>query len=63
MAAVDDLKVAVAALISEAITDLEIVIAKLSTAPPSDAADLAALTQQASDAVAKLKADMAALTS
>ena len=62
MAAIDDLKAAIASLVTEAVTDLESVIAKLGTTPPDDTAALQALTQQASDATAKLKSDMAALT-
>jgi hypothetical protein len=62
MAEIDDLKVAVASLITEAVTDLETVIGKLGTTPPDNKADIVALTQQANDTIAKLKADMAPLT-
>lgn len=61
MSALDDLKAALAALIAEAVTDLESVIAKMGTPGTSDA-DLAALTQQANDATAKLKQDVANMT-
>lgn len=62
MSALDDLKTAMAALINEATTDLETVISRLGQVAPDDTATLQALTQQANDAVAKLKADMAPLT-
>lgn len=62
MSALDDLKAAMAALVTEAVTDLELVLGKISNAPQDDTADLVALTKQANDAIAKLKADMAPLT-
>lgn len=60
MSAFTDLKDALTELVTEAVTDLEAVIAKQGTPGTSDA-DLATLTQQARDTVAKLKADMAAI--
>jgi predicted RecB family endonuclease len=61
MSALDDLKAALTALVNEAVTDLEAVIAKLAATPPDDTAAIQALTQQATDTTAKLKADMAAI--
>lgn len=62
MSALEDLQTAMGTLINEAITDLELVLTKISTTPPDNTAALQALTQQANDAIAKLKADMAPLT-
>lgn len=61
MSALDDLKAALTTLVNEAVTDLEAVIAKIAATPPDDTAAITALTQQATDATNKLKADMAAL--
>lgn len=59
MSQLDDLKAAIADLATEAITDLEAVLAKIASTPPDDSAALAALVQQARDATAKLRNDMA----
>ncbi len=60
MSDLSDLQAAIAALVTEAVTDLENVIGQLGTA--ATPAQLQALTVQANDTVAKLKADMAGLT-
>jgi len=62
MSALDDLKQTMSDLINEATTDVETVIEKIGSTPPDDTAALQALTQQGKDAIAKLKADMAAIT-
>lgn len=61
MSALDDLKAALTDLVNEAVTDLEALIAKLAATPPDDTAAIQALTAQATDTTAKLKADMAAI--
>jgi len=62
MSALDDLKQTMSDLVNEATTDVETVIEKIGSTPPDDTAALQALTQQGKDAIAKLKADMAAIT-
>lgn len=60
MAAIDDLKASLSALVTEAVTDLEAVIAKLGT-PGTPDDQLLLLVAQANDTTAKLKADFAAV--
>lgn len=60
MASIDNLKADLAALISEAVTDLEAAIAKAQAASNDPAID--ALDAQVKDTTATLKADFAKLT-
>lgn len=62
MSAIDDLKAALNDLATEAVTDLEAVLAKIASLPPDDTAALQDLTTQAKETTAKLKSDMANLT-